>query len=516
MNWRTARLIVICGAAAARLAHLAFYLAGPLSRIWYQPVLGAYRFETSALEILGGVPQDAPYLYASPIFTYLVLPFYALGAGRLPLLLTQAALGAITALLIVRLAEKAGASPPAGALAGLAWSLYGPVVFMEMTVLPVTLAALTTAAITLAAVSGETRVVPVLLCGAGAGVLAGIRAPMAVVLIPVLASLRMPGRPFAARVATGAGSLALAGLVLLPLALHQRAHFAGFYPFPRSGGFNLALGHNDDASGYGPPAPSLGLVESSREDIGLVAMRIAFEHGATDFVEADEYWNRTALGWIAVNPVREAELTLRKLGGFLGFRPFDVYYDLSRLALYNPSLGVIALPRALIVLAFCVCLLPFAAGGRHRTALLLPIGASLLTSIVFVHSERFFIPALPVMLAVTAAGASTLVGSTGGARARLAILALAGLIPASAAVLRPVPVVPEGIFLQSMGTRAYNDGDAHLALTFYERAALASPPGSMTRYESHMAAAAMADLVGERERAEEHRALALLSVSPPE
>lgn len=83
-------------------------------------------------------------------------------------------------------------------------------------------------------------------------------------------------------------------------------------------------------------------------------------------------------------------------------------------------------------------------------------------------------------------------------------MVLAGLSLMTPAVLRPVPVVPEGIYQQSMGARAYNAGDMTLALTFYERAAIESPRGTSCWYESHVAAAQIHSACGDFFAAQGH------------
>ncbi len=506
-GWKAALLAAAFAGFTTRLVHFVLYLSGPLSNIYYQPVLGAYRFETSALELLSGVAQDAPYLYASPIYTYLILPFYALGAGRLPLLVVQALAGASIPVLIVLLARRLGSGPLQSILAALLWAVYAPPIFLELTVLPATIAALTTILVLLLTVSGRTSSVLLILAGAGCGVLAGIRAPLAAVVIPLVTTHLLRSRSgIVIRIATAAGAIAAMLLVLLPMALYQKEHFAGFTPFPSCGGFNLVLGHSDDASGYGPPAPSVGLVESATEDIGQVAMRLAFDRGGVrDFAGADSYWTEMGFRLILDHPEQEVELTLRKLGGFFGLVPFDVYYDLSRLDRFNPALKLFALPRWVLIGFFAACLIPFLRYGRNRTAAVVPVAAAIGTSVLFFHCERFVMPALPVMAAIAASGLTAVTAERGHAAGRL-LMILAGLTLLAPGFIRPAPVIPEGIYLQSLAVRAYNSGDPMLALTFYERAAIVAPEGSVTWRDSHLAAASLAESIGDYERARVHRA----------
>ena len=74
-------------------------------------------------------------------------------------------------------------------------------------------------------------------------------------------------------------------------------------------------------------------------------------------------------------------------------------------------------------------------------------------------------------------------------------------------VLRPVPSVPEGIYLRSVAASAYNMGDHEFALTLFERSALASPSGSLNYVESHATAARIARELGLEERAIAHERL---------
>jgi hypothetical protein len=52
------------------------------------------------------------------------------------------------------------------------------------------------------------------------------------------------------------------------------------------------LGHADGATGYGPPIPEQGLVESPGEDIHQAAARVAASRGYATPSAADGYWLR--------------------------------------------------------------------------------------------------------------------------------------------------------------------------------------------------------------------------------
>jgi hypothetical protein len=210
------------------------------------------------------------------------------------------------------------------------------------------------------------------------------------------------------------------------------------------------------------------------------------------------------------HPERELELLLNKAGGFFGHRAFDVYYDIARITRFNPLFRVVGLPRILVTGLFCAGLVPFLlwAGlrGVRMWALLAPVIASVLTSLVFVHSERFFLPVMPQMLIIGGLGLKQALRSEGTLR-RVAAVA-AGLLLLVPAVLRPAPAIPEGLYLRSLAARAYNMSDYPLALTLYERSALLSPEGSINYIQAHQAAARVARALGLEEIAESHEQLA--------
>jgi hypothetical protein len=517
---RKERLTVILIAALLRSAHWLLFLVSPSSRIHYWPVLGAQRFETSALEMLQGIQQAGPLVYASPVYRYLVLPFYLPGLGRTPLLVAQSILGILTALVIYEICRELRMRPWLAVAVPVAWTLYAPVLFFELTVLPISWAALTLCTGTLLLLKWEGRVTwtGCFVLGILAGLAAGVRPPLGVLAVPAafaavraVSKEKWSGRERAVR---AFGRLAILGigvaLPLLPVALYQSEHGAGFYPFPRATGLTLILGHNDDATGFGPPAPSVGLVENDREDLRAVSLRVAAENGAAGAIEADRYWSRLALQWIGGNPGRELELLLKKAGGFFGHRPFDVYYDIARIRRFNSLFRVVRLPRIVVTGLFCAGLVPFLlwAGlrGVRRWALLAPVLAAVLTSLVFVHSERFFLPVVPQMLVIAGLGLRQAFMSQ--SRPRAAGAVAAGLLLLVPAVLRPVPAIPEGLYLRSLAARAYNMTDYELALTLYERSALLSPEGSINYVQAHQAAARVARAMGLEETADAHEELA--------
>ncbi len=498
-------LAVAVLALASRLWHLLHLAGGEASaELLYWPVLAARRFEECAESLCGASGSvSGAFSYASPLYVLLITPAYAAGCGRICVYAAQAAMGAAVAVIIHRVALRAGAGRIPAALAALGWILYAPAAFYELTLLPVVPLSLLLVVWSYLEQPGGSRVrtgrwcfLSGLLCGAAAG----LRPPLL-----LLAAYPFFREAAGRRLSRAALVVAGAGLPLAVLSVLHLSVEGDPYPFPRATGVNLVLGHSEGVTGLGPPAPAEGLVETGREDIHQVAARVAAQRGYETPGEADRYWTGRALRWIAENPGKELELLGAKLGGFLGWRQFDVYYDTLRARGRDPSLAPMFLPRWAVVLLLALGVPAFLSEGRGRWAMLLPMGITLAAALVFVHCERYWLPALPSALAAAAAGLTVLwrwmvsgrILRTFAAACAAAVLMLPGL-------LWPVPEVPEGQYLRGMAVRAYNMGDYRHALTLYERSALMAPEGSVTAVYSRYEALRITRALGMDDRAREH------------
>jgi hypothetical protein len=489
-----------------RIVHMIGYLAGERTELYYWPVLASTTFEEAAGAILAGSPAPGPFTYSSPLYQYLIVPFYAIGADRMGLFVLHSLLAPLTAWLLYRTARLIGASRAPATIAALLWSLYAPAAFMELTILPTAFMTLLMTLFTMMQIKSANgrrdSAVSAALFGFLPGVLSGFRPPMLLLYaIPALRWIRAR-RPLLLAVG-------VAGLLvpLLFLSWQQSEAGGGFYPFPRSGGMNLVLGNNPEANGYGSAAPTLGLLENGVEDIHQVAARVASEHGMDTPAKADAYWTGIALEYITHHPARELELVGIKYAGFFGAQAFDSYYALGRVSTFNPILPLFFTPRWLICGLFLVTLIPFCNRGRFRIVVLIPIALSLCTCLMLVILERFFLPVLPLILAVSAAGAGYLAQSfKDHPRKGVAAVAIGAalLVPT---FIWPVPDVPEDMFLSSLAVRAYNMGDYPLSLELFERTAVISEPGTFTWEQAHREATIIAGALGDPARAAGHEAL---------
>ncbi len=482
-----------------RTAHFAVWATSASARLHYWPVLACRKFEQAAIALAGGTGDAGPFTYASPLYRFLILPFYAAGAGRAGVFAAQSVAGVLTAVLTMRLARRAGASPLPSFLASLAASLYAPLVLVELTLLPVAFLALLMAVFTCVTISHDENPLRAAAQGLLPGLAAGLRPPL-------LLSFLVPAAYWVRRKRWLLLVVGLCSMMAPLIFLAHRSRRAGgdFRPFPVSTGLNLALGHNPDATGYGPPAPSWGLLETGQGDIHSVALRVAADSGHTTTAEADRFWTGRALEWAASHPAEELRLLMTKLGGFFGARPFDTYYEMGRAGRFSPVLRLLVLPRWLIVGLFLAGLVPFLRSGSGRTVIMLPIAVTLLAALLFVHSERYFLPVLPLMLAAAASGWTALARAFGSSRRRAVLQAAAGLLLMVPALLYPVPEVPENLYVGSLAFRALDMGDSETALELFERQAVISPQGSLARYQGHAQAALLARELGMEERAEAH------------
>lgn len=491
-------LVLAAVGLATRLPHLAA-LANPSheTEVTYFPTIASARFEQCALEMnSGGVESDA-FSYASPLYIPFLALFYALSAGNLAVFLVQSALGILSGFLVYIIGSKAGASRPAACLCALVWLMYAPAAFLETTLLPVALLPFLVCLWALLEPGGGTGWRTALLAGLLVGLIAGLRPPF--VLLGAASIAAMPKRRCAVPF--------LAGLLLplLALSLWHYAQAGRFSPFASSTGLNLVLGHADGASGYGPPIVEHGLVESSGEDIHQAAARVASEHGYATPASADRFWLRTAVDWMLANPRRELELLGVKLGGALGYRPYDVYFDLQRDVASDLSLRHLIAPRVLLVAIMVLGATSFIVFRSGRRRLIAPVLVSLLSSVVFVHSERFWIPAIPVTLAAASAGLCSLWRAMREARRRqAAVVAVAFIAIMLPGMLWPVPDVAEGFYLYNRAVKTFHLGNSPLALILFEEAAEVSPYGTITSIQARMMAARLSLALGMEDRAREH------------
>jgi len=449
--------------------------------ITYFPTLAASRYEQCARALLNGSNAGDAFTFASPLYVLWLIPVYALKMGNTAVFVAQSIMGITSAFAIYFIAIRSGASKVFSCTGALLWLLYAPAALYEMTLLPIALLALLISIWAIHELKQHSGKSQSVVHGFVSGIIAGLRPPF------ILLGLFSLWNEFRSKRLWNFSGMLLGFIVpLLALSVYNYSQNRDFTPFSSSTGLNFVLGHAEGAAGFGPPVEEYGLVETQGEDICMVGSRIAAENGHTTSSDASWFWFLKGVNWIVSNPSGELKLFAVKLGASFGYRPFDSYFDLQRDIDVDSSLKHLVVPRYILVLFMVAGAVPFLFFNRKRWILALPLLIVLVTTLGFFHSERYWIPAIPVTLAIASAGLHSLLSKLNTARKTSIIaiaIALLLMIPGS---LWPVPEIPEGLYLYNRAAKAFNMRNYIMALILFEESAEASPPGSITYVQARM------------------------------
>jgi hypothetical protein len=474
-------LILLIG-LLTRIPHVVTYLASSTeTAITYFPTLAASRYEQCATAILNGSPAGDAFAFASPLYILLLVPVYFLGMGSTAVFVAQTFMGITSALAVYLVAFKSGTPKVLSFSGALLWLLYAPAALYEMTLLPVALLALLISIWAIIELKQHAGRYQSILQGFVSGLIAGLRPPYILLgLFSLLNELRLK------RFRIFCGMLIGLLVPLLVLSIFNFIQTRDFTPFSSSTGLNFVLGHAEGAAGFGPPVEEYGLVESQGEDICMVGARIAAENGYTTTAGASWFWFEKGVNWIIGNPSGELKLLITKFGFSLGFKPFDSYFDLQRDIEADTSLNHLIAPRFILVLYMVTGAVPFLIFDRKRWFLALPLLIATATSLCFFHSERYWIPAIPVTLASASAGLHSLIQNLKTARRQSIMAIVIAILLMMPGAIVPVPEVPEGQYLYNRAVKAYNMHNYIKALVLFEASAEASPPESNTYVQARM------------------------------
>lgn len=389
---------------------------------------------------------DGPY-WQPPLYPWLLRGVQAVaGLDPQAARLAQAALGALTAVLVVRLAERLGASARVATLAGVAAALYGPLVYFDGELLPASLGALGATAWTLAALGPP---------GVRRGIALGLGLGLGLLLLP---TFLLPGLAVAAWMArahakAAAALLVAAALVTAPVTARNWREEPDLVWISGNGGLNLWLGNNPDWVETVALRPGMAWTRLNQ--------RPRCEAGATTAAARDRYWaRRVDLDAATLARKAAAALSVREIGR--NREPADARSESPALrALLWPALGFGVLGPAAAAGAVALA---------RRRRLPFPVAAVavgvLAVGVVFFPTARYRAPALPVLIAVAAAGLPL----AGPVEAVVAAGVLGvGLLPV------PVPPVPRAETAYEIGFDLDQDGDPAAAIPWY-RAALEQEP----------------------------------------
>lgn len=463
--------------AAALLVRLGVgaQLAGePLFR---SPQLDSLEYLVWAQRIAAGEllwPVPPPHGLGYPVFLggLLALLDGSLAAVRV----AQSLLGAGSCVLAAALAGRAFGRP-AGIAAGLLLALYGPLVWIDVSLLGEGLLVFLLLLATWTATAGRARA-PVLSALAAGAVLAAafLVRPTAAALLPALLAAMVAGRLRERRAWMAAGLLVLSFvLVAAPVVWKISQTNGTFIPVQGHGGYAFYIGNHPDGDGL--PSPRLGrgweLLVSEAARAGL-----------SDPAAQDRYYLDKALAAMRRRPLESLGLFASKALWLVqaaevrDSHSYEFFRSRSALLRTLPGFG--------LLFPLAVCGLGAAVFRRRLPppALLLALAGLAGLTILTMVGSRYRIPLVP-FLAVFAGHGLVAAWMAGRARRLRELGVLAGLFLAAAALAHVRSYPPSRNFAEEWalsGRSLENLEDFAGAHGAYERS-LAADPGYVPAWE---------------------------------
>ncbi len=498
-----APLLIALAAAGIRLAYLVRLASSPFFR---HPILDAHYYREWAGRLAGSGFHFFAEYQGNPLYPYFLaflLRFFR--AGPILIRVVQHGLGVATCLLLLRAGTILGGRRT-GILAALLYAFYIPAVFYEGWLLPAALTAFLSAAFltSLLNASRSDR----LTAWIGGGAVGGLLTLARPSLIPlaglawILTGLR------GAKVKTTRPALGVLGgllLVLLPASLYLSRAWGDPVLVSPHGGINFYIGNNPGATGYSRIPPfARGTPKLQHEDFRREARRRTGRELTP--AESSGFWFREGLSFVASRPGRFIRLTGLKIYYFFSSTSFSDNYHLLFFRQFFSFLRFSLAWRLLAVLGAVGMITGWK--RRKQLSLLYLLTAGYLLSIaLFFVTDRFRLPAAP-LLAVFAAGAVLDLGRAIGRRKakRTVLLVFAGALLWFGLGRLPEAPSPAASYLAA--GEVYSRDGRHLeAAGFLEEARAASPelpqPGDDTAYRIDLARGEAYLGAGETEKAGE-------------
>lgn len=443
----------------------------------------AYHHQLAARIVEQGVVLDAPY-QRPPLYAYALAGVQAVfGSAPLVTVALQVLLGLAGLALLHRLARE-WLSPTGALLAVALAALYGPLAFLELKLLPATLAAFLLLAFLVLLFSPPRRLAragPHL----GTVFLAGVVGGLFILCRPNLmgAPLLLVSWALGARFAGTRWSalVLLAGLAVgvAPATLHNRAAGDGSALVNSGGGFNTWLGNRQGAevsftSGL-PGVEDAGSLHAT----SVRMFEDAWHRAPRDARELEAFWYGRALDEIRSDPGAWLALVGRKLRAWMSGFEYGINFSYEAERSLLQMLWLFLVPSwLLLALGLPGLCGPRRDGAPSRLPLLLVVVGVAASSVVFFTYSRFRVMAMPLLaigaadalLCVTAAVRSRRIGTAAVWLAGIVLVAWLSLLP-------PDPVSREQLSAGHalVGFAALEAGDLALARQAYVRAAQADP-----------------------------------------
>jgi tetratricopeptide (TPR) repeat protein len=352
----------------------------------------------------------------------------------------QAVGGSLDCVLVALLAKRFF-GPTAARISGLLLAVEGPIVFHDVSILSESLLLLLSTGAFLICL--DSRPLRAGVAGALAAAATVVR-PTALILLPIVAATlarrsdsRKKGR-LAVLIC-----LAVAGLVLLPVALANRRATGTLLLVQGHGGLNFYMGNSPAGTGLPTARPGAGWEILETE---------AARHGKRSAGEQDRYYFQKGLSEIAQAPVLYAGLLGQKL--LWTFQADEIRETFSFSFFAGQASLLSWLPGFSWILVLALPGIFDAARQRPRPVLLFAwVGATAATCVLLLTSSRYRLPMLPPLAIFAGRGSVLLFESlTAGARQRLAT---AGLLAAGILTCHLSRHSPSHVFAEEWAATGY-------------------------------------------------------------
>ncbi|MFC1707366.1 tetratricopeptide repeat protein [Planctomycetota bacterium] len=436
----------------------------------------AHSYDSWAQKIAKGDWLGTQVFYQAPFYPYFLGAVYTLlGRDLLLLRIVQVLLGTLSCMLVAG-AARGFFSRRAGLLAGLLFALCPAAVYFDGLIQKAVLSIFFMALLlfVLARIVQHPRGLLWAQCGVVLGCF-GLTRENSLILLPVVVVWLLGHfrhQPRATILRWGASLLLGLAVVLLPVALRNKAIGGDFILTTSQLGSNLYIGNNERSEGiYAPLRPGRSNWTFERKD----ATELAEEALGRTLrpAEVSQYWTHEALSYVRGRPWHWLRLMVRKW--LLTWNAIEIpdtedQYVYSRI---SPLL------RALSTLLHFGVILPLAALGvcltwreRRRVWLLyvtlITYAASVTAFYVF---SRYRMPLVPILVLFAGAGLANLRRLMQRRAVREA--AVAGILVLGTALLANREMYPEGFFYAdsqfNVATRLADTGNRELAARYFRR-----------------------------------------------
>jgi len=460
----------------AMLVRVAAWWEYRTSPSYGRAIVDAEEYEEAALALLRGEGIRPPY-FRLPVYPWLVSRMYRVTGGSYDaMIMAHILFSAGTASVTFLLALLVGLSPVVAALAGLFFALYGPSVFYDMVLLPVSLADFLAACALLFTVLSHRSFHGWLFPAGACAALAALCVPLYLPLpaIPLLCTLDSRegsrGRRWAGLCLSLIGTLLIWG----PVLIQNRRATGRIFPLTVNGGVNLFLANN-------PEAELTMAVRPGPDWDYLYALPRAY--GICDAAGADRWFYAKALDWMASHPGAAVRAWWNRLGQLTAARELPRTWDPVTEARWSWTLRVLTLhagrgaglPFGLIAPLALVGTAGVLRRGRNNVRRFAPLlgytAVFLLILPFFVVCSRYRL-VLAVPLCILAAVGLGLLWKERGWRRRVLVGLAAGALMG---INRPVHAVTDGLDWEAeqqilLGLQSARRGDLQAAETHYRQA----------------------------------------------